>query len=239
MTEWVILLVAGYVAATISGAAGFGGALLLLPVLSYTVGVKEAVPILTIAQLMGNLSRAWFGHSAIQWRPALAFSAGAVPASIIGARLFIELPSDLILRMVGVFLLGVVALRHTAVGRRPLPGDLLPVAGAIVGFLSALVGSAGPLGAAVFLSLQLPKVAYVASEAVTASLMHATKTVVYGRYSAITLGGALLGLALGSAMVLGSWTGRRLIDRMPDRWFSLFIEGMLVIAALLLVLGIG
>jgi uncharacterized membrane protein YfcA len=125
------------------------------------------------------------------------------------------------------------------VGRRPFPGGWLPVAGAIVGFLSAVVGSAGPLGAAVFLSLQLPKVAYVASEAVTASLMHATKTVVYGRYSAITLGGALLGLALGSAMVLGSWTGRRLIDRMPDRWFSLFIEGMLVIAALLLVLGIG
>lgn len=34
MLAWVLLLVAGWLAATISGAAGFGGALLLLPILT-------------------------------------------------------------------------------------------------------------------------------------------------------------------------------------------------------------
>lgn len=60
MVEWILLLVGGWLAATISGAAGFGGALLLLPVLTYVVGAKAAVPILTLAQLLGNLSRAGF-----------------------------------------------------------------------------------------------------------------------------------------------------------------------------------
>ena len=61
---WLFLLIASWLAATISGAAGFGGALLLLPVLTYTVGAKAAVPIL--AQLLGNVSRAGLGWREIR-----------------------------------------------------------------------------------------------------------------------------------------------------------------------------
>lgn len=231
MLDWALLLLGGWLAATVSGAAGFGGALLLLPVLTFTVGAKAAVPVLTLAQLLGNLSRAGFGFRDIRWRPALAFSAGAIPASVAGARLFVSLPTDLILRLIGVFLLGVVALRHTGIGKRTFPERWLPAAGVVVGFLSAVVGSAGPLGAAVFLNLHLSKTAYIASEAVTATFMHATKSAIYGRYAVIGGTDALFGLALGGAMVLGSWTGRKVIERLPDRWFGLLIEGLLIVAA--------
>ena len=138
---WVFLLFCGWLAATVSGAAGFGGALLLLPVLTFTVGVKAAVPILTVAQFLGNLSRAGFGWREIQWRPALVFSAGAVPASVIGSQLFVALPSALILRLIGSFLLVVVLLRHTALGQRKIPEALFAPAGSGVGFLSAVAGS--------------------------------------------------------------------------------------------------
>jgi uncharacterized protein len=235
--QWGILLVGGWLAATVSGAAGFGGALLLLPVLTHSVGAKAAVPVLTVAQLMGNLSRAGFGFREIRWRPALAFSAGAVPAGIAGARLFVQLPSSFILRGIGGFLLLVVVLRHTRLGGRAFPERLLPLAGGVVGFLSAVVGSAGPLGATVFLGLQLPAVAYVASEAVTASLMHVAKSLVYGRYAVLTSQDLLLGLALGAAMVLGSWTGRKFIERLSKKGFGLLVEVLLIIAALSLILG--
>jgi len=42
-----------------------------------------------------------------------------------------------------------------------------------------MVGSAGPLGAAAFLSLNLSPTSYVASEAVTAVVMHLTKVMIY------------------------------------------------------------
>lgn len=199
------------------------------------VGATTAVPVLTLAQLLGNLSRAGFGYREIRWRATLAFSAGAVPASVVGARLFVDLPADLILRLIGVFPLVIVALRHTAVGKRSVPPRWLPATGAVVGFLSAVVGSAGPLGAAVFLSPRLPKTAYVASEAVSATLMHATKSAVYGRYATLDGRDALVGLALGGAMVLGSWTGRKLIERLPDRWLAGLIEALLIAAAATLI----
>ena len=219
MITWIGLLFCGWLAGTVSGVAGFGGALLLLPVLAFAVGGK-AVPILTVAQLLGNLSRAAFGRRDIRWRPALVFSAGAVPASLVGARLFVELPAALILRLIGVVLLLMVVLRHTAPGRRTMPESLLAPAGAVVGFLSGVAGSAGPLGAAVFLGLHLPAQAYVASEAVTAVLMHLTKGLTYSRYAAMTLDDLVSGVALGASLALGSWTGRKLIERLPEQGFT-------------------
>lgn len=235
--QWACLLASGWLAATVSGAAGFGGALLLLPVLASTVGVKAAVPILTVAQLLGNASRAGFGWREVRWRPALRFSAGAVPAAVLGSRLFVALPPEFARRGVGFVLLGVVALRHTPAGRRAWPERWLAPAGSVVGLVSAAAGSAGPLGAAVFLGLRLPPQSYVASEAVTAVLLHLTKGLVYARYAALTWSDLGRGMALGVAMILGSWTGRGLIGRLPEKRFSLLVEILLLASALALAIG--
>ncbi|MHC5536752.1 sulfite exporter TauE/SafE family protein [Singulisphaera rosea] len=236
---WILLLACGWLAATVSGAAGFGGALLLLPTLAFVVGAKAAVPILTVAQLLGNLSRAGFGWREIQWRPALLFSLGAVPASLLGSRLFVAMPTALVLRAIGLLLLGVVALRRTSLGKRKVPDRFLPPSGAGVGFVSAIAGSAGPLGAAVFLGLDLEPQAYVASEAVTAVLMHLTKCLAYGRFAALSVADLLRGILLGGSLVLGSWTGRTLIVRMPERGFSLLVESLLIVSALSLIVRPG
>jgi uncharacterized membrane protein YfcA len=66
IATYALLFLGAYAAALISGAAGFGGALLLLPLLVASVGVVQAVPLLTVAQFVGNLSRAGFGFSQIQ-----------------------------------------------------------------------------------------------------------------------------------------------------------------------------
>lgn len=231
MLIWVLLLFASWLAATISGAAGFGGALLLLPILTHTVGPKAAVPILTVAQLMGNLSRAWFGFKDIRWRPIGLFSLGAISASLLGSRLFVQLPPQAVLRGIAVFLFLMVVLRHTGLGKRALPDKWLLPTGWVVGLLSGLVGSAGPLSAAAFLGLRLPAVAYVASEATAVSLMHVTKALVYGSYAMMTAQSLILGLVMGGAMVVGSWTGRKTIERLSERWFSRLIEVLLLLSA--------
>lgn len=237
MHDWIVILVVAWLAATISGAAGFGGALLLLPILIRYLGAEAAVPVLAVAQIMGNGSRAAFGFRVIRWREVAAFSVIAVPATCIGAILFVKLPSDAVLRAIGIFLLFVVLLRHTRIGSRPMKVVWLPAAGGVVGFLSGVVGSAGPLGAAAFLSLRLTPLAYVASEAVTALLIHATKVLVYSRYALVTWTTLGQGVLIGCALVIGSWTGRLVIGRLPDKQFSYLVEGLLVVAGFLLIFG--
>ena len=238
MIGWPLLLIAGWLAATISGAVGFGGALLLLPALVYVIGAKSAVPVLTIAQLLGNLSRAGFGWREIRWRPVLLFGAGAVPASLLGSVLFVALPPGWTARLIGVFLLAVVALRHARLGRRAVSQELLPLAGSAVGFLSALAGSAGPLGRG-----RLPRPPAAGDGVcrdrgrVRGADGHLTKSLAYGRYAAITREDLCGGLALGGVMVIGSWTGRRLIERLGEKGFGLVVEILLLVVAMSLAIG--
>ena len=227
---WLILLFISWLAATISGVAGFGGSLIILPVFSFFIGAKQAIPILTIAWMMGNFSRAGLGYREIQWRPVIYFCIGALPAAIIGSRVFVELPAGLIMKAIAFFLLAIVMLRHLRIKYSLSEKWFIPW-GALVGFLSAVLGSAGPIGAVAFLSLNLAPTAYVASEAVTAVLMHLTKTVVYVRYALLTRQDIITGVILGSAMMLGSWTARRFIKNMSGKVFGYFVDVLLIVAA--------
>ena len=150
----ILLILSGsFLAAFISGAAGFGGALLLLPVLSWSIGPAMAVPVLTLAQLIGNLSRVYVGFKEISWKPVVIFIATAVPLSIIGALFFVSLPKTLIMRVIGACIVVFAALKYFKILKLHSGTKTLLIDGSITGLLSGLVGSAGPIGAAVFLSL--------------------------------------------------------------------------------------
>ncbi|MFN3980285.1 MAG: sulfite exporter TauE/SafE family protein [Caldilinea sp.] len=236
--QWVtlaLLFATSWLAATVSGVAGFGGALLLLPVLTNLVGVKAAVPILTIAQLWGNASRVWFGRTEIRWRPVLYFIVTAIPFSIVGGMLFVDLPKQTIMASIGILLIVIVALRRLKVTRFGFGEKGLLIGGALTGFLSGLAGSAGPLGAAFFLGLDLPALAYIASEAVTALAMHVTKTIVYQRYALIGVQELAYGLLLGVGMIAGSWTGKQIAVKLPKAKFIALVEVLLVLSALQLI----
>lgn len=235
MEELLLLFVMSFLAATISGAAGFGGALVLLPVLIGVVGVTAAVPILTIGQIFGNASRVWFGRNELKWKPIIFFLLTAIPLTIIGSYLFTDLDSRKIKLGIGIFLLLLVIYRRINIEKIVLSDKSMLLGGGLTGFLSGLVGSAGPLGAAFFLGLNLSATAYIASEAFTALAMHLTKTIVYNKYSLIDKTALYYGLFIGVAMVLGSWAGKRLIEKLSRNNFILLVEMLLLVSGLQLI----
>jgi len=208
---------------------------LLLPLLVATVGVTHAVPLLTIAQLIGNLSRAGFGFTQIHWKPVGMFLFGAVPLSILGALSFVQLPKGLVTRAIGIVILVFVVLKYFGLLKIKGGSALLVMGGGMVGFLSGLVGSAGPLGAAIFLSLGLPPVAYIASEATTALAMHGIKTLIYQHYISLDREFWVLATLLGVAMIFGTWSAKRIIERMQQEMFQRFVALLLVAIAIYMV----
>ncbi len=229
---YVLLFVGSFFAAAISGAVGFGGALLLLPVLTKTIGTTMAVPVLTIAQLIGNLSRAFFGFNQIKWKPVYMFILGAIPMSILGAFSFVKVPKEIITRGIGFAIIVFVILKYFKVLKFEPNDRTMLIGGAVVGLISGLVGSAGPIGAALFLSLDLTPVSYIASEAVTAISMHISKTIVYQKYLGIGLRELGIGLFMGVAMIAGTWVGKKVIDKMPKEKFIKFVGVLLTVIGL-------
>lgn len=235
--RWAGLALAAWLAATLSGWTGSGGALLLLPALTLAEGARAAVPLLTVAQLFGNGSRAWFGRGEIAWRAVGLFLLGAAPGAVVGALAFNRLPEAWAGRVIGGVLLALLVVRRRRGAGRVWPEAALPPAGFGLGVVSAVAGSAGPLQALVFLGLGLPPGAFVATEAAAAGLLHLVKAAVYGRLALLPPALLPAALLLGAAMVAGSWTGRRLLERTSPGVLRLMIEGGLAVAGVVLLIG--
>lgn len=236
MTDLILIFLIAFIAAAVSGAAGFGGALLLLPVLTGIVGIKAAVPILTIGQIFGNASRIWFGRKELKWKPILLFLLTAIPLTIIGSYLFTDIDSRKIKIGIGGFLIMLVIYRRIKTKKIVLGDKGMLIGGGLTGFLSGLAGSAGPLGAAFFLGLNLTATAYIASEAFTALTMHLTKTIVYNKYSLIGQTELYYGLFIGVAMILGSWAGKKIIEKLSREKFIILVEILLIISGLQMII---
>ena len=99
------IIVAALTASTLAAVAGFGGAAIMLPILVWAVGVRDAIPLLTVAQLIGNLSRVWFNRGELSFPVVKWFAIGAVPLAILGGIVFATVPAGALVRVLGVFLL--------------------------------------------------------------------------------------------------------------------------------------
>ena len=231
--NFVLLAAAAFLASTLAAVAGFGGAAVLLPMLVMVFGVRDAIPILTVAQLMGNLSRVWFNQRELELPVVGWFALGGVPAALVGGFLFASAPLSFLTRILGIFLITVVAYRHIGKAsalRLPLRG--FAILGAVFSFLSALLGSVGPIMIPFFLAYGLVKGALIGTEALATVVMHVTKLVAYGSTAVLTTTGAVVGIALGSIMIFGSFVGKRILDRLPEKIFVLLIEATLLVAGL-------
>ena len=229
----VLLAGGAFLASTLAAVAGFGGAAVLLPALVLVFGVRDAIPILTVAQLIGNLSRVCFNRREIDLPVVGWFALGGVPAALVGGFLFASAPLTFLTRLLGIFLIAVVVHRHAGKAsalRVPLRG--FAILGAAFSFLSALLGSIGPIMIPFFLAYGLVKGALIGTEALATVVMHVTKLVAYGSTAILTIHSITVGLALGSIMILGSFVGKKILDGLPERLFLLLIEATLLIAGL-------
>lgn len=234
----VVAVVVAFAVAVVAAVAGFGGAVAALPVFTALFGVEVAVPLLTLTQLVSNASRVGLNAGAVRWRVVGAFALGAAPLAVAGALVFTAAPAAVLQPALGAGVLVMVAWRRLRPSpRRPTPRTFVAV-GAASGFASALVGSVGPMTAPFFLALGLTRGAYIGTEAASAMVMHLTKTAVYGAGALLPTRVLLLGLALTPATIAGTWVGKKIADRIDQRWFVIIVEVTLVIAAVLLLAGV-
>jgi uncharacterized membrane protein YfcA len=232
--QTLTLIGAAFTGATLAAVTGFGGAAVLLPVLVALVGPRLAVPILTVAQLIGNGSRVWLNRRELDLKVVGWFAVGGVPLALLGGWLFASAPLHTLTRLIGGFLIIIVIWRHTPARPhwRPTLHSFAAI-GAASSLISALVGSVGPLMAPLFLAYGLMKGAYIGTEALATVVMHVTKLVMYRSAAVLPDRAILIGLALAPVMIGGSWVGKRLVDRLPERVFVTVIEVTMVGAGIL------
>src|SRR6202049_3075761 len=229
--NFLFVLAVGLVAGTISGIVGTGASIMLMPVLIYQYGPKQAVPIMAIAAVMANLSRilAWGREG--YGRACAAFSAPAIPAAAFGARTLLALPSRAVDVAIGLFLIAMVPVRHW-LARHQLKAQLwhLAIGGAVIGYLTGIVVSTGPLSVPLFLFYGLTKGAFLATEAASSLGLYLSKSVTFERFGALTGDIALKGVIAGSSLMFGAFIAKRFVLRLEPEVFRLVVDGIMLAA---------
>ena len=237
---WAVLVVGAVVGSTVGGVAGFGTGLILLPLVGWTLGVRAVGPVLTITMLVGNLSRIWWSRGEIDVPVVARFLIGAVPATALGAAFYAGARSEHLRLVIGGFLLASVVLRRVLMsGRFAIRLEYFPFIGAGFGVLSGMVVTTGPVVVPFFLAYGLRRGAFIATEAVCATVMHLTRGIVFARYALLTWEAVAIGVVLGGTMFAGSWFARQLLDRMSDRVFLALVEALVVLLGLQFLLVSG
>jgi uncharacterized membrane protein YfcA len=229
--NFIFVLAVGLLAGTISGIVGTGSSIMLMPVLVYQFGPKQAVPIMAVAAVMANLSRilAWWRE--VDWRACAAYSVTGIPAAALGARTLLALPSRAVDISIGLFLIAMVPARHW-LARHDLKFSLwhLALGGAVIGYLTGIVVSTGPLSVPLFLFYGLTRGAFLATEAASSLGLYFSKSVTFQRFGALTGEVALRGVIAGSSLMFGAFIARRFVLRLEPEMFRRVMDAIMLAA---------
>ena len=229
----LFVLVIGLAAGTISGIVGTGSSIMLMPILVYQYGPKQAVPIMAVASVLANLSRVLAWWREVDRRACAAYSVTGIPAAALGARTLLALPSHAVDVSIGLFLLAMVPARHW-LARHQFTLSLwhLALGGAVIGYLTGIVVSTGPLSVPLFLFYGLTKGALLATEAASSLGIYFSKSVTFERFGALTADIALKGLTAGSSLMFGAFIAKRFVLRLEPEMFRLVMDAIMVAAGL-------
>jgi uncharacterized membrane protein YfcA len=233
VTIYLLIFVLGLAAGCLSGIVGTGSGIILLPVLVFQFGPQEAVPIMAIAGLLGNLAKVASWWREVDWRGFLAYSIAGSIGAALGARTLLVLPPNTAEAALGILFLVMVPVRYVLVQRGFKIGFLgLTLSAAVIGFISGVVLTTGPLSIPAFAAFGLTKGALLSTEAMSVLIVQVAKIFVFWQGGAVPLESALKGLLVGSSIMIGAFAGKHVVQRMSVTMFERVLDTMLVVAGL-------
>jgi uncharacterized membrane protein YfcA len=235
----VLLTLLALGAGILSGVVGTGSSLILLPVLVALYGPRVAVPIMGIAAVIGNIGRAVAWWRRIAWRPVIAYAVPGVPAAALGAHTLLSIPPTAVDVALAVFFLAMVALRRGGVVTRwHFRLRHMALSGVVVGFLTGLVFSTGPMSVPIFTAYGLSGGGFLGTEAASSILLYAGKLTTFGAAGALDGSTLLRGLVIGAALMTGSIAARRIVGHIGTQTYAALIDVVLLIGAATMIFAI-
>jgi uncharacterized membrane protein YfcA len=237
--DLAILCGAALATSILSAIIGMAGGIVLLSVMLLYFEPLAAIPLHGVIQLVSNSSRTFIQRLHVQWGLVWCYALLLLPMAALGLYLAMALPPDAATALIGVFVL--VATwrpRWLMMGTHPEqtnPRRRFVLLGGVIGFLQMTVGATGPLIAPFFLNLGLERRAVVGTKAAVQTLGHVTKILLFGIVGFAYPQYVVLLAAMCGCVILGTWIGSRLLDRVNERAFVLLFKGALTLIAVRLV----
>ena len=235
MLSYALVLAVGLVAGTVSGIVGTGATIILLPVLTLAFGPKSAIPIMAVVALMSNFAKITSWWREIDWRATAAYALGGIPGAALGARTMLSLPAQWVDIALGSFFLIMIPGRRWLAARSyKISLWLMVPAGVVIGFLTGIVVSTGPITVPLFTAYGLMKGAFIATEAAASLAVYISKATTFRSFGALPTDIVLKGLITGSSVMAGTYVARMVVERLSLATFQRLLDGVMLISGLAL-----
>ncbi|GAB4359562.1 MAG: sulfite exporter TauE/SafE family protein [Kiloniellaceae bacterium] len=240
LTPLTVLLavVVCFLAAALGGMSGVGSGMIITLFITPIIGPKAVVPVISVLMLINNASRAWFYREYMQPKRIALIAGTAVPASALGALLYVRMDSDLIQGILGAILIASVPLRRWTAGRMMEPSrtTVIAVSGAF-GFLSSIIVGAGMLVLPILMGFGLAGPALLATDGAIAVIVNLAKIIFFGSLDALTLPLFVIAFVMGLCTIPGTWVAAWIVKRTDIRIHTLFVEALIVVGGASFIYG--
>ncbi len=241
--ELGLLVAAGFATSILSAIVGMAGGITLLSVMLLFFDPLVVIPLHGVVQLVSNSSRAIIQRHHLRWDLIGRYSVFILPTGFAGLFVAKQLPPDIIKSIIGAFvLLATWRPRLLLLGSHPEESDpkrRFLLLGAVVGVLNIVIGATGPIIAPFFLNLGLTRFSLIGTKAACQAAGHVSKVLVFVIAGFVFSDYALLLVLVSAAVIVGTWTGSRMLEHVNEVWFiRLYMTVLTLIALHLLVSGI-
>lgn len=229
--DWVFasLVIASFLAAAFNAAFSVGGAMIMLATTTAVLPIVAIVPMHSSLMLGSTFGRMFMFWQYIRWDVVVPFLIGSLFGALLGARIYFELPVQLIGVAIAVVML--MAIWLPEISWRPK----IRHPWAVVGFLHSLLSTLFAYGAvlqSVALHAGMNRRQLVATLAGCLSGMSVFKLAGYAWYGfdyrpyLVLIGVAAL------ASLAGTWLGKRLSEQLPEKQFRIAYRVIITVTAI-------
>jgi len=180
MGEYIVFLLAAYIAAIFATLAGFGSSTLLIPVAVLFVDIKTAVFLVACFHLFNNLFKVHLFFKNIDFKLFRTFGIASIIFAFIGAQCISFVSIEVLQRVLSIFLVSfsVFSLCKTKI---EFENNVLNaiIGGCSSGFLAGLIGLGGAIRSMFLISFKLPKEIYIGTAALIAFAVDITRIPTY------------------------------------------------------------
>jgi uncharacterized membrane protein YfcA len=225
-----LLMVAAFSFGTqiICGIAGYGTGLLMPLILIPLIGAEAVVPVISLAALITNPTRAITFWKDLDRHKAIFVTLCALPATAVGAYWFTLLTGRGAQILIGCLLIVMVPLRYLLRRLRVrLAGAGFAGASFGFGFLMGATPGTGVVLLSILMAAGLTGTQVIATDAAISALLGVVRTGIYAGFGALPLNMVFLAVLIGAMATPGAltalWVSRHFTAEFHNRIFDIAI----------------
>ncbi len=217
----LLFLVVALISEILGTVGGFGSSAIFVPLAGFFFSLQTVLALTGVLHVFSNIAKLLLFRKTIDYKIVLWIGIPSVVLVIIGAQLnsmidlkFAELILGIFLILFSTFLLLKPLFRLTANKRNTI------VSGSVAGFLAGLIGTGGAIRAMGLAAFDLEKSTFVATSAAIDLGVDLSRSVIYIYNGYLKAEYYFLIPILLAIAVLGSWIGKKILDKVSQDNFK-------------------